>query len=142
VLDAGGRTVTGATVTIDGAGWSRAIMTDDGGQYGFAGLCQGTVTLQAFLPSDQASPVASVTLNGKDAVWLDLGLGGSGAAPTATNTAGTATPQPASTPEAEMPVTGFSGWLLAGGAALGALLLISAGARRALLVREKAHGEE
>jgi hypothetical protein len=139
VLDAAGTSVTGATVTINGAGWSRAIMTDDTGKYGFAGLCEGTVTLQAFTPSGQSSPVASVNLNGKDPVWLDLTLGNSAAASTAT---GTATRQPATTPEAEMPVTGFSGWLLAGGAALGALLLISAGARRALLVREKTHGEE
>jgi len=124
-------------------------MTDDTGKYGFADLCEGTATLQAFVPSGQTSPVANVTLNGKDAVWLDLSLGGTSAASTATTAAatgavatGTATRQPATTPEAEMPVTGFSGWLLAGGAALGALLLISAGARRALLVREKTHGEE
>jgi hypothetical protein len=119
-------------------------MTDDGGKYGFAGLCEGMVTLQAFTPSGQSSPVASVSLNGKDPVWRDLRLGSSGAASTATSaaTTGTATRQPATTPEAEMPVTGFSGWLLAGGAVLGALLLISAGARRALLVREHTHGDE
>jgi hypothetical protein len=144
VLDTAGASVTGATVTINGAGWSRAIMTDDGGKYGFAGLCEGTVTLQAFTPGGQSSPVASVSLNGQDPVWLDLSLGSSPAASTATGLAatGTATHPPATTPEAEMPVTGFSGWLLAGGAALGALLLISAGARRALLVREHTHGDE
>jgi len=43
----------------------------------------------------------------------------------------------ASTAEPGMPVTGYSGWLLAGGAALGALLLLSAGARRALHAHER-----
>jgi hypothetical protein len=109
------------------------MLTDDGGHYGFGGLCAGTATLQATLPSGQISPAASVSLTGQNQVQLDLGLSPeSTSVPTAT-----ATTILTATPEPDLPVTGHSGWLLVGGAMLGALLLLSAGARRVLGAKER-----
>lgn len=138
MLNAGGQPVTGATVTIQGEGWSRGIMTDDQGRYGFGGLCAGSAVLQAFLPNGQASAAVSISLTGQNSIQIDLGP-----APAETSVP-TAAPQqtapptarPTSASEADMPETGFSGWLLAGGAAMAALLLLTAGARRTLRARE------
>lgn len=143
VLNAAGQPVDGATVTIQGEGWSSGMMTDDQGRYGFGDLCPGTAVLQAFLPNGGTSPAASINLTGQNSVHLNLGpnLGGT-TAPTspAQQTTGPTT-QP-TTSGAEMPATGFSGWLLAGGAGLAALLLLSAGVRRRLRGNEAGHGQD
>lgn len=138
-----GQTVTGATVTIQGEDWSSGLMTDDQGRYAFAGLCAGTAVLQAFLPNGGTSAAMSVTLTGENSIQLDLmpDLGGTGTAASPTTATAGSTEQPGDT-EAEMPVTGFSGWLLAGGAGLAALLLLSAGARRTLRSRNQARGQD
>jgi hypothetical protein len=133
VLDASGQRAPGATVHIEGAGWSNAMMTDDNGHYGFGGLCAGTATLTAYLLSGQATQPGQVSLNGKDSVRLDLRILPAGVA-TATHAP---TPQQTPTAEPQMPVTGYSGWLLIGAALLGAVLLITAGARRALSVQQR-----
>lgn len=148
MLNAAGQPVTGATVTIQGEGWSRGIMTDNQGRYGFGGLCAGSAVLQAFFPDGQTSQAVSVSLTGQNSIQVDLGPAPAGTSvPTATSqqTAGpTAYPtaQPTSGSEAEMPETGFSGWLLAGGAALAALLLLTAGARRTLRLRERGNSQD
>jgi hypothetical protein len=122
VLDASGRAIAGATVTLRGEGWSTSRATDDQGQYGFAGLCSGAAILQAYLPSGQTSSAVSVSFTGQNSVLLDL-------RPESDYTA--LTPEPTRV-EAEMPVTGYSNWLLAGGAGLAVILLLTAGARRML----------
>jgi hypothetical protein len=144
VLDTNVQRVTGATVTIEGPGWSSRIMTDDNGRYGFAGLCAGTATLRAFLASGQAGPVAVVTLSGNSSLRQDLSFATSSTAPAAAAQASQGTGQPLATDAAGagMPVTGYAGWLLVGGAALGALLLLSAGGRRALQAYERTRGRE
>lgn len=133
VLSLSGERVSGATVSIVGEGWSNAILTDDAGKYGFAGLCAGTATLQATLPGGQMTTDATVDLDGVNSVALNLGVSSAGAAAAAETEA---TVQPSATPEPEMPETGYSGWMLIGGAFLGVLLLLFAGARRAFGVRE------
>jgi hypothetical protein len=133
VFDGAGQKATGATVSIQGEGWSNAMMTDDNGHYGFGGLCAGVVTLQAHLQEGQTSQAAQANLNGKDSVQLDLRVRQVGAA-TVTQAP---PPQPTVTPEPDMPATGYSGLLLVGAALLGALLLILAGTRRALSVEEQ-----
>jgi hypothetical protein len=131
VVDATGERTTGATVVIDGEGWSNSMMTDDQGHYGFGGLCAGPATLQAFLPDGQASQSAWINLDGQEIIRLNLSVLSAGAA--------TSSPAPQQSPTAEpnMPTTGYSGLLLAGAALLGALLLLLAGTRRALGVRER-----
>ena len=133
VYDAAGQRATGATVHIQGEGWSNAMMTDDHGHYGFGGLCAGTVTLQATLLDGQTSQTAQANLNGKDSVRLDLRVQQTGSAAVTQ----APTPQPTVTPVPDMPATGYSGLLLVGAALLGALLLILAGTRRALSVEEQ-----
>ncbi len=131
VRDRQGKGVAGATVSIQGEDWTKAMMTNDEGLYGFAGLCAGTVTLQATLPDGQMTLNATVDLDGKNYVVLDLGLAAEGATSVPAATAvpgGQTTP----TPEPEMPQTGYAGWWLAGGALLGLLVLLLAGARRTL----------
>jgi len=144
VLGAAGQRVTGATVTIEGPGWSSGIMTDDNGRYGFAGLCAGTATVRAFLAGGQAGPVATLTFSGNNSLRQDLSFATSSTAPAPATQAsqGTAQPAPTGTAEAGMQVTGYAGWLLAGRAALGALLLVSAGGRRALQAYERARSRE
>lgn len=132
VFDGAGQRATGATVHIQGAGWSNAMMSNDQGHYGFGGLCAGTVTLQAYLLNGQTSQTAQANLNGKDSVRLDLRVQRTGSA--AITQAPTS--QPTVTPAPDMPATGYSGLLLVGAALLGALLLILAGTRRALSVEE------
>jgi cytoskeletal protein RodZ len=132
VIDADGEGARGATVTMKGDGWSNSMLTDDNGHYGFGGLCAGTVTLQAVLPGGQTTPAIAASLTGKNNVQLDLRL----------VPADTATTQPTSTPEPNMPATGHPNWLLVGGALLAALLLLSAGARRALLVRGRTGAQD
>ena len=126
VLNQAGETVAGATVSISGEGWANAMLTNDEGQYGFAGLCAGAATLQATLPDGQLTASVAVEFDGKNSIALDLGLS-SLAVPQTTSAA-----LPTPTPEPEMPQTGYSGWALAGGAILGVLLLLFAGARRTL----------
>jgi protocatechuate 3,4-dioxygenase beta subunit len=133
VFDGAGQPARGATVTINGEGWSNSMMTDDGGHYGFGGLCAGTVTLQATLPNGQVTPAATASLTGQNTVHLDLRVSSSGT----TVPSATAVSQQTPTPEPDMPATGHSGWLLVGGAMLGVLLLLSAGARRLLGARER-----
>lgn len=144
VLDPTGQKALGATVTITGPDWSRRIMTDDSGRYGFAGLCAGSATLQAFLVTGQAGPVVTVTFSGNNSVRQDLHVAASATVPAQATSASQATsqPMPTGTPAAGMPVTGHAGWLLAGGAALGALLLLSAGGRRALQAYERARSRQ
>ncbi|MEJ2736966.1 MAG: hypothetical protein P8189_25960 [Anaerolineae bacterium] len=131
VIDATGERTTGATVLIEGEGWSSGMLTDDQGHYGFGGLCAGTATLQAFLPDGQASQSAWINLNGQEIIRLNLSVLTAGAA------TGSPAPQQSPTAEPNMPATGYSGLLLAGAALLGALLLLLAGTRRALGVRER-----
>ncbi len=131
VIDATGERTTGATVLIEGEGWSNGMLTDDQGHYGFGGLCAGPATLQAFLPDGQASQSAWINLNGKEIIRLNLSALSAGAA------TGSPAPQQSPTAEPNMPTTGYSGLLLAGAALLGALLLLLAGTRRALGVRER-----
>jgi hypothetical protein len=144
-MNGSGERVTGATVIIDGEGWSRTMMTNDAGHYGFGGLCAGAATLNAALPDGQMTGGAAVTLNGQDHVQVDLSLG-SAAAPTTSPTATgvttkttDATSEQTPSPEPSMPATGFPGWILVGGALLGAfLLLASAGVRWAFATRKHA----
>jgi hypothetical protein len=136
VVGSAGTPATGATVTIQGDGWSDGIITNDQGRYGFGGLCAGTVTLQATFSNGQTSHAATLNLTGKDSVQLDLSL-----MPAATVTLAP-TAQQTPTPEPGMPATGYSGWLLVGGALLGFLLLLSAGTRRLLGVRERTGGQD
>lgn len=127
VLNAAGQQVAGATVRITSTGWSNQMLTDGGGHYGFGGLCSGSYTLQATLPGGQTTQAATASVTGQNSVRLDLRV----------SAAAFATPvQPSPTSEPSMPTTGFSGLLLAGGAALGIVLLLLAGARRALGSRQ------
>jgi hypothetical protein len=143
VFNAAGQLVAGATVTIQGEGWSSRIMTNDEGHYGFGGLCAGTAVLQAFLPNGRTSPPVSVNLTGQNSIQLDLrpDMGTTSVPTTSAQQTSVPTAQPTST-QAEMPETGFSGWLLAGGAGLAALLLLSAGARRRLRGGDESAGQE
>lgn len=143
VFNAAGQLVAGATVTIQGEGWSSGIMTNDEGHYGFGGLCSGTAVLQAFLPNGRTSPPVSVNLTGQNSIQLDLrpDMDTTSVPTTSAQQTSVPTAQPTST-QAEMPETGFSGWLLAGGAGLAALLLLSAGARRRLRGGDESAGQE
>lgn len=136
VVDGAGQRTRGATVIAEAEGWSGAIATDDEGQFGFAGLCAGTTTLQAFLPSGQASAAVSVDLTGQNSIQVDLNAGDQATdVPPATAAAQQVTPE-VMTAEAGMPLTGFSGWLMAGATILGVLMVLTAGARRFLNVQE------
>lgn len=135
VSDRSGQGATGATVVIEGEGWSDSMLTDDSGRFGFAGLCAGAATLSARLADGQASQAARVLLNGRDSVPVNLS-----AAPVQATVATEVAPaQPTATPEPDLPATGYSGWLLAGAAALGLVLLLSAGMRRVLGDRTQDH---
>lgn len=133
VIDAAGQQAKAATVYIQGAGWSNAMMTDDNGHYGFGGLCAGMVTLQGYLLDGQTTQPGQANLNGKDSVRLDLIVQQSGGAAVTE----ASTPQATVTPEPDMPATGYSGLLLVGAALLGVLMLILAGTRRALSVEQR-----
>jgi len=139
IKDAAGRLVTGATVTLQGEGIERTMMTDDQGHYGFGGLCAGTLTVIATLPGGQESTSGTVEVDGRSNYRLDLGSQSPGASgPVAT---ATASPEPDAgqtpTSEPEMPVTGFPGWPLLGVALLGALVLVLSGARRLFAARSQ-----
>ena len=138
MTDGSSQRVAGVTVIIQGPGWSSGMMTDDNGHFGFGGLCSGSATLQGTLPDGQFTGAATVSLDGESSVNVELSTQAGGeAAPT--QAAATATGQAAQqgpTPEPGMPVTGSSSLLLVGGAVLGALLLVFAGARRALGTRD------
>jgi hypothetical protein len=114
------------------------MMTDDNGRFGFGGLCAGGATLQGTLPNGQLTAAAAVSLDGESNVNVELSTqtGGAAAPTQAAATATGQTAQPNSTPQPSMPMTGYSGSLLVGGAILGALLLIAAGARRSLSTRD------
>ena len=127
VLNAAGKQVAGATVRITTTGWSNQMLTDSSGHYAFGGLCSGSYTLQATLPAGQTTAAATASVTGQNSVRLDLRV-------TAAASSTPSKPQPTSTPS--MPTTGFSGWMLAGGAALGIVLLLLAGVRRALGSRQ------
>jgi hypothetical protein len=134
-LDSSAQRVAGATVLLEGDGWSDRILTDDNGQYGFAGLCPGAAELSAYLSNGQVTQSARLILNGRESVQLNLSAApvqatGAATAPEALQTA---------TPEPDLPATGYSGWLLAGAALLGLLLVLSAGARRLLVERTRDH---
>ncbi len=138
VTSHGGQGVAGATVIIQGPGWSSGIMTDDKGRFGFGGLCAGSATLQGTLPDRQLTAATTVSLDGKSSVNVELSTQtGGAAAPTQAATTATdlaAQPNPTSAPG--MPTTGFSGVLLGGGAILGILLVVFAGARRSFGARD------
>ena len=112
------------------------MLTGDTGQYGFAQLCPGLASLQAFLSDGQVSQLAELDLNGRDTVHVELSVASMGAA------AGESTPQQALTPGPDMPATGNEGWLLLGAALLAAFLLLVAGARRVMTVRERSEGRD
>ena len=136
VIDASGKRTRGATVLIEGEGWSNGMLTDDEGHYGFGGLCAGTATLQAFLPNGQTSQSARINLNGQEIIRVNLSVLSAGAA------TGAPAPQQSPTAEPDMPVTGYSGLLLAGAALLGALLLLLGGTRRVLGAHERTKDHE
>ena len=131
VIDASGGPARGATVLIEGVDWSDAMMTSDTGQYGFDQLCPGLASLQAFLSDGHVSQLAELDLNGRDTVQVELSVASGGAA------VGESTPQQTLTPGPDMPVTGNEGWLLLGAALLAVFLLLVAGTRRAMTVRER-----
>ena len=135
VSDSYGIEASGATVVIEGEGWSNSILSDDRGQYGFAGLCAGTAMLSAYLANGQASQPARVILNGRDSVQVNL----SAAPMQATAAATAAVAEQAETPEPDLPATGYSGWLLAGAALFGLVLALTAGMRRVLGERTQDH---
>lgn len=122
----------GATVLIQGADWSDAMLTDDVGKYSFGQLCPGRASLQAFLTDGGVSQLAELDLNGRDNAHVELSVALAGATAT-----GASTPQQATTPEPDMPATGNAGWLLLGAALLAVFLLLIAGTRRALTIRER-----
>lgn len=135
VLNSSGEGVTGATVSIESSEFSRAMMTDDNGHYGFGGLCSSKATLQAAAAGGHTGPAVIVDLTGQNHLQVDLSLQIAGASPPAATTtaaAGQATAQPGSTPEPSMPSTGYPGLFLVAGAILGVLLLLFAGVRRTL----------
>ena len=136
-MDSAGQRARGATVMAESDGWSGAMLTDDQGQFGFGGLCPGDTTVQAFLTSGEASASRTVRLTGDNNIEVGLSAGGeqATAAPTAAPTEPQAT-QAAVSAEAGMPLTGSSGWLIAGAILLGVLMLLTAGARRVLEVHE------
>jgi hypothetical protein len=133
VVDTTGQRARGATVMAEAEGWSGAMLTDDQGQFGFGGLCPGETTLQAFLASGEASASTTVHLTGDNSVEVDLSAGEqpATAAPTTAPLEQEAAAEGA-TAAAGMPLTGFSGWLLAGSVLLALLMLLTAGARRVL----------
>lgn len=135
MTDSTGKEASGATVLIEGEGWSDGILSDDGGRYGFGGLCSGAATLNAYLSNGQVSQPARVLLNGRDSVEVNL----SAAPMQATAAATDAMAQPTATPVPDLPATGYPGWLLAGAAILGLMLFLSAGVRRALGERTQDH---
>jgi len=136
VVDASGGPATGATVLIAGADWSDAMLTNDTGQYGFSQLCPGLASLQAFFSDGQVSQLAELDLNGRDAIHVELSVASAGSA------IGESTAQQALTPGPDMPATGNEGWLLLGAALLAVFLLLVAGARRVMTVRERDEGRD
>ena len=132
VFDATGGPALGATVIIEGADWSDAMLTNDAGQYGFSQLCPGKASLQAFLADGQVSQLAELDLNGRDPIQVELSVYSAGAA---TTIAPTPQQTPATGPD--MPATGNEGWMLLGAALLAVFLLLVAGTRRAMTVRER-----
>jgi hypothetical protein len=132
VFDATGGPALGATVIIEGADWSDAMLTNDAGQYGFSQLCPGKASLQAFLADGQVSQLAELDLNGQDPIQVELSVYSAGAA---TTIAPTPQQTPATGPD--MPATGNEGWMLLGAALLAVFLLLVAGTRRAMTVRER-----
>jgi hypothetical protein len=137
VIDASGGPARGATVLIEGVDWSDATLTNDGGQYGFNQLCPGQVGVQAFLDDGHVSQLAELDLNGQDTVHVELSVGSADASAT-----GTSTPQQTVAPGPDMPDTGYEGWLLLGAALLAAFLLLVAGTRRVMTVRERNEGRD
>jgi hypothetical protein len=137
VINGSGGPVDGATVLIEGANWSNAMLTNDAGQYGFGQLCPGTASLQAFLTDGQVSQLAELDLSGRDTVHVELSVVSAEAVAT-----GASTPQQTPTPGPDMPATGSPGWLLLGAALLAAFLLLVVGTRRALTVRERTGGRD
>lgn len=135
VLGANGVGIVGATVVIEGDGWSNSLMTNEDGRYGFASLCAGTVSLQAFLPGGQATGIQTATVTGKNVVQVNLRMG---MQPTSAPTASVPSPKQATATAApQMPATGSSSWLLLGAALGGALLFLVAGASRVARVRSR-----
>jgi hypothetical protein len=131
VLNATGSTALGATVVIEGTDWSDAMLTDDAGQYGFSQLCPGKASLRAFLADGQVSQLAELDLNGRDTMQVELSVHSAGAA------TGASTPQQTSTTGPDMPATGNEGWMMLGAGLLATFLLLIAGTRRAMTVRER-----
>jgi hypothetical protein len=113
------------------------MLTNDAGQYGFAELCPGLASLQAFLEDGHVSQLAELDLNGRDSVHVELSVASAGAVAT-----GAATSQQTPTPGPDMPATGSAGWLLLGAALLAAFLLLVAGTRRVMTVRERTGGRD
>ena len=108
-------------------------MTNDSGQYGFNQLCPGKASLQAFFVDGEVSQLAELELNGRDDVQVQLSASAAEAA---------AISEPSATAEPDMPATGYTGWLLLGGAMLAVFLLLIAGTRRVMTVRERTGGRD
>ena len=159
VLTEGDQRVAGATITIEGEGWSRRLMSGDAGTYGFGGLCSGPATLVATLPDGALSPAKVVSLNGKDTLQVNLGTDSTTApTPGAPTTENPATDETASaenpatttnlvaqaqpTAEPSMPATGFPGWTLIAVALAGGLVLLSAGALWSFSAKSDSNGQD
>jgi hypothetical protein len=158
VLDDGGQRVSGATVTIEGDGWSRRLMSGDAGTYGFGGLCPGPAKLVATLVDGSLTPAQTVSVDGKDTFTINLG-DQPAAAPTpaeppvdssVTEEEAMATTEPVSTAdpaaeapssEASMPTTGFPGWILLAVVLIGGLLSLTIGALWSFSARSDSQGK-
>jgi hypothetical protein len=129
VTDANGRAMAGVEVSLTGEGLERKILTGDAGNYGFGGLCAGTVTLVAAMPGGKISPAATLEVDGTSSFVVNLEFGSDAPeeAPPMEEAA-TVPPQSLADQEPTMPATGFPGiYLLAGGAILALLVTITAG---------------
>ncbi len=131
VTEANGRPIAGVEVSLTGEGLERKILTGDAGNYGFGGLCAGTVTLVAAMPGGKISPAATLEVDGQGSFVVNLGFGSDAPkeAPLVEESAtAPVPPQSLADQEPTMPATGFPGiYLLAGGAILGMLLTITFG---------------
>jgi hypothetical protein len=146
VINAAGQRMSGATVIIKAEGFESSMMTDDHGHYGFSALCPGSATLTAAMAGGIVGSPATVELDGKERLFVNLSLepaeetgeeepteesGEKEPAPAGEATAAATVEAAQATPTGEpaMPATGFSGLWLIGGIALTALVLILVGAR-------------
>lgn len=129
VTDANGRALAGAEVSLTGEGLERKLLSGDAGNYGFGGLCAGTVTLVAAMPGGKISPAVTLEVDGEGSFVVNLGFGSDGPEETPiTEVVATAIPEVHAAQEPTLPATGFPGiYLLMGVAIVSLLLAITAG---------------